>query len=227
MTTERYDHEAIETRWQAVWDAERAFETPNPANPTSDERPHSYVLEMLPYPSGELHMGHVSNYTMGDVVSHFRRRHGHAACCTRWATTRSACRPRTPPSATGGHPARRRRASNIAKIRVADASAWAGRSTGRASSSTADPGVLPLDAVDLPAAVRARAGVQEATATVNWCPVDQTVLANEQVIDGHCERCGAEVEARVAARSGTSRSPTTPSGCWTTWRCWRAGPSAC
>ena len=76
MTTERYDHEAIETRWQAVWAAERAFETPNPTDPATDERPHSYVLEMLPYPSGDLHMGHVANYTMGDVVSHFWRRNG-------------------------------------------------------------------------------------------------------------------------------------------------------
>jgi len=48
VTTERYDHDAIETRWQAVWAAERAFETPNPADPAHDGRPHSYVLEMLP-----------------------------------------------------------------------------------------------------------------------------------------------------------------------------------
>ncbi len=137
MTTERYDHEAIETRWQAVWAAERAFETANPASPGTDERPHSYVLEMLPYPSGDLHMGHVENYTMGDVVSHFGAATA-TACCTRWATTRSACRPRTPRSATGGHPRDVTR-GNIAKIRVADASAWAGRSTGRASSSTAEP----------------------------------------------------------------------------------------
>jgi leucyl-tRNA synthetase len=74
---ERYDPEAVEQRWQAVWAAERAFETTDTVDP-SDDRPRSYVLEMLPYPSGELHMGHVTNYTMGDVISHYRRRKGHA-----------------------------------------------------------------------------------------------------------------------------------------------------
>ena len=65
----------IEPRWQQLWESERAFETPNPADPAA-RTPTSYVLEMLPYPSGELHMGHVKNYTMGDVLCH-QRRHGH------------------------------------------------------------------------------------------------------------------------------------------------------
>ena len=74
---ERYDPQAVEARWQRVWADEKAFVTPNPADPAADDVPRAYVLEMLPYPSGDLHMGHVTNYTMGDVVSHFRRRTGH------------------------------------------------------------------------------------------------------------------------------------------------------
>src|SRR3954471_12110079 len=75
--TERYDPQQIETKWQRVWEDERAFEVPNPDPSEIDEhRKRTYVLEMLPYPSGELHMGHVKNYTLGDVVAHHRRRNG-------------------------------------------------------------------------------------------------------------------------------------------------------
>ena len=72
---ERYDPQAIETKWQAVWEDEQAFVVPNP-QPGSEPGPSTYVLEMLPYPSGELHMGHVFNYTLGDVFAHVRRRQG-------------------------------------------------------------------------------------------------------------------------------------------------------
>src|SRR5919201_1967550 len=71
-----YDAHAIERKWQQAWEAERAFYVANPpADPPDDSR--FYMLEMLPYPSGHLHMGHVLNYTLGDVVTHFRRRHGY------------------------------------------------------------------------------------------------------------------------------------------------------
>lgn len=74
---ERYDPEGIEARWQEVWEREAAFVVPNPASPEDgDVDQPTYVLEMLPYPSGELHMGHVFNYTLGDVFSHVRRRQG-------------------------------------------------------------------------------------------------------------------------------------------------------
>src|SRR3954451_10994913 len=78
MKMRRYDPQAIEPKWQDVWGRERAFNVPTPGEPGApalDDK--TYVLEMLPYPSGELHMGHVRNYMLGEVVAHFRRRHGY------------------------------------------------------------------------------------------------------------------------------------------------------
>ena len=98
MTTERYNARAAEARWQATWDARGVFATRN-----DDPRPKYYVLEMFPYPSGRIHMGHVRNYTMGDVVARFKRARG-LRCCTRWAGMPSACRPRTPRWPTRVHP---------------------------------------------------------------------------------------------------------------------------
>src|SRR3989441_2342419 len=72
---DKYDPQTIERRWQEVWEAERAFYVPNP-EPGADAGQKFYMLEMLPYPSGELHMGHVLNYTLGDVLTHHRRRSG-------------------------------------------------------------------------------------------------------------------------------------------------------
>ena len=74
---DRYDPETVERKWQDRWARERAFVVPNPEDPRApggDDR--TYVLEMLPYPSGDLHIGHVLNYTLGDVATHFRRRNG-------------------------------------------------------------------------------------------------------------------------------------------------------
>src|SRR5919109_5445730 len=76
---ERYDPKTIEAKWQRVGAGGRPFPVPTP--PLDELRAHrnkTYVLEMLPYPSGELHMGHVRNYMLGEVVAHFRRRHGYA-----------------------------------------------------------------------------------------------------------------------------------------------------
>src|SRR6476660_2869536 len=74
---DRYEPHPIERRWHALWDAEGTWEVPNPVDDRFDPAiPKSYVLEMLPYPSGEPHMGHLKNYTMGDVLAHHRRRNG-------------------------------------------------------------------------------------------------------------------------------------------------------
>src|SRR3954454_5996141 len=70
-----YDAHAIEQKWQSVWEAEQSFHVEDP-QPGAAADAHFYMLEMLPYPSGSLHMGHVLNYTLGDVVTHFKRRRG-------------------------------------------------------------------------------------------------------------------------------------------------------
>src|SRR2546422_9212123 len=75
MNTARYDPKHIESKWQRVWEDADAFHTPNPAPGQEADERHWYQLEMLPYPTGTLHMGQVLNYTMGDGQTHFRRRH--------------------------------------------------------------------------------------------------------------------------------------------------------
>src|SRR5256712_13369006 len=75
---ERSRPQAIESKWQEIWARERAFNVPTPEPGAPADGRSTYVLEMLPYPSGDLHMGHVRNYMLGEVVSHFRRRHAFA-----------------------------------------------------------------------------------------------------------------------------------------------------
>jgi leucyl-tRNA synthetase len=189
---ERYDPQAIEARWQAVWADQRAFETPNPSDPAKDERPRAYVLEMLPYPSGDLHMGHVTNYTMGDVVSHFRRRTGFQVLHPMGYDS-FGLPAENAAIKTGGKPAEVT-AHNIARIREQMLRMGWSIDWSR-ELSTSDPAYYRWTQwIFLQMFERGLA--YKRTAAVKWCPQDQTVLANEQVVDGCCERCGAEVEAR-------------------------------
>ena len=107
---ERYEPEKIEAKWQAIWAENRAFNVPNPT-PGEQLEQKTYVLEMLPYPSGELHVGHVRNYMLGEVVAHFRRRRGEA-CSYQWGSTCSGCRPRTRRSRPDGIPQRSARSTS-------------------------------------------------------------------------------------------------------------------
>ena len=189
---ERYDPQAVEARWQAVWAAEKAFETPNPTDPANDDAPRAYVLEMLPYPSGDLHMGHVTNYTMGDVVSHFRRRTGHRVLHPMGYDS-FGLPAENAAIKTGGKPAEVT-AHNIARIREQMLRMGWSIDWSR-ELSTSDPSYYRWTQwIFLQLFERGLA--YKRTAAVKWCPQDQTVLANEQVVDGHCERCGTEVEAR-------------------------------
>jgi leucyl-tRNA synthetase len=189
---DRYDPQAIEAKWQAEWEREGAFVVPNPS-PEDAPREHTYVLEMLPYPSGELHMGHVLNYTLGDVVAHIRRRRGFTVLrpigydAFGLPAENAAIR-------EGKHP-RDVTNRNIAAIREQMKRLGWSIDWSR-ELSTAEPDYYHwtqwLFLKFFEAGLAYRKG-----AIVNWCPNDQTVLANEQVIDGHCERCGWEVEART------------------------------
>src|SRR5438046_4829608 len=185
-----YDPKAIEAKWQAAWEAERVFYTADPS--PADERQKFYMLEMLPYPSGNLHMGHVLNYTLGDVVTHYRRRHGLTVLRPMGFDSfglpaeNAAIRER-------GHP-REITERNIAAIRTQMRRlGWAIDWDREVSAHQPEDyrwtqwWFLKLFEAGL---------AYRKAAPVNWCPNDQTVLANEQVIDGRCELCGTEVEAR-------------------------------
>ncbi len=191
MSDRRYDPKQIEPKWQEIWARERTWEVSNEPD-GSDHREKSYVLEMLPYPSGEPHIGHLKNYALGDAIAHFHRRIGQRVLhpmgydAFGLPAENNAIK-------TGVHP---RDATNqsIATFREAF-HRWGISIDWSRELSTAEPSYyrwtqwifLKLLGRDL---------AYKKTAAVNWCPHDQTVLANEQVIDGHCERCGHLVEVR-------------------------------
>jgi len=189
---ERYEPARIERKWQEVWAREGAFTVPNPEPGSATEGRKTYVLEMLPYPSGELHMGHVRNYMLGEVVSHFRRRRGEAVLrpmgfdAFGLPAENAAIR-------EGGHP-RDVTERNIAAIRAQiERMGWA-IDWSRVLSTHEPEYYRWTQWLFLRFFERGLAYRREAP--VKWCPNDQTVLANEQVIDGRCERCGAEVESK-------------------------------
>jgi leucyl-tRNA synthetase len=185
--TSRFDAAEADRRWQARWDEARAFEADS-----ASAKPKTYVLEMFPYPSGRIHMGHVRNYTMGDVIARYRRMQGHEVLHPMgWDAF--------------GMPA-----ENAAMERKVHPGEWTWaniramraqlKSIGFALDwsrelATCDPAyygheqALFLDLFE--------AGlVYRKESEVNWDPVDMTVLANEQVIDGKGWRSGANVERR-------------------------------
>jgi leucyl-tRNA synthetase len=188
---ERYDPTAVEAKWQQVWEDARAFSTPNPP-PGEEPQEHWYQLEMLPYPSGTLHMGHVFNYTMGDVLTHFRRRHGYTVLRPMGFDS-FGLPAENAAIKEGGHP-RDIVERNIAAIRtqmkrmgwVID---WDREVSAHQPEFYRWTQWLFLKFFERGLAYRK-------AAPVNWCPNDQTVLSNEHVIDGRCWRCGALVEAR-------------------------------
>src|SRR5262249_12657904 len=150
------------------------------------------VLEMLPYPSGELHMGHVLNYTLGDVVSHVRRRRGFAVLRP-MGYDAFGLPAENAASREGGDPGDVTE-RNIAAIRTQiKRMGWSIDWTREVS--TAEPEYYRWTQWLFLRLYEAGLAYRKA-APVKWCPNDQTVLANEQVIDGRCERCGHEVEAR-------------------------------
>ncbi|HEX2019066.1 MAG TPA: class I tRNA ligase family protein, partial [Aurantimonas sp.] len=187
MTTERYNPRAAEPVWQKSWDAAKLFETR-----TEDPGEKYYVLEMFPYPSGRIHMGHVRNYAMGDVVARYRRAKGYNVLHPMgWDAFGMPAENAAMQNKV--HP-REWTYQNIATMRSQLKSMGLSLDWSR-EFATCDVDyyhrqqMLFLDLLEKGLAYRRKS-------KVNWDPVDMTVLANEQVIDGKGWRSGAEVEQR-------------------------------
>jgi leucyl-tRNA synthetase len=186
---ERYDPKLIEPKWQQVWADEHTWEV---SNDDAGDRPKAYVLEMLPYASGEPHIGHLKNYALGDAIAHFRRRHGYRVLhpmgydAFGLPAENHAIR-------TGQHPRESTEAS-IAEFQR-DFRDWGISIDWTREFGTHEPRIYRWTQwIFLRLYERGLAYRKEAA--VKWCPKDATVLANEQVIDGRCERCGSVVEVR-------------------------------
>jgi leucyl-tRNA synthetase len=184
----RYDFAAIQAKWLPVWEELQPFRTDLPG----DKRPRKYVLDMFPYPSGDLHMGHAEAFGFGDIVSRYWRHQGfNVLHPIGWdsfglpAENAAIKRGIDPRGWTYDNIAQQKRSFRL----YAPSFDWT------RELHTSDPEYykwnqwLFLKLYEKGLAYR-KAG------TVNWCPNDQTVLANEQVIDGHCERCGFLVEKK-------------------------------
>ena len=180
-----YDPQAVQAKWQERWAAADPFR----AGGANDTRPRKYVLAMFPYPSGDLHMGHAENYLYSDIVARSWRHRGYNVLNPiGWDSF--------------GLPA-----ENAAIKRGADPREWTYANIDQQKAGfrsygvsfdwnrvlhTSDPEYYQWNQW-LFQRLFERGLAYRKESPVNWCPVDQTVLANEQVVDGHCERCGAEV----------------------------------
>jgi leucyl-tRNA synthetase len=189
MSIERYNAREAEPHWQRVWDERGIFQT---SRTGGGERPKYYVLEMFPYPSGRIHMGHVRNYAMGDVIARYKRAKGFEVLHPMgWDAfgmpAENAARDNKSHPGTWTY-------QNIATMRAQLKSMGLSLDWSR-EIATCDPAYykhqqrLFLDFL-------AAGLVDRKQAKVNWDPVDMTVLANEQVIDGKGWRSGAPVEQR-------------------------------
>ncbi|WP_428512423.1 leucine--tRNA ligase [Roseovarius sp.] len=183
----RYSAADIEAKWQSAWDEAGIFRAER-----SRDKPKYYVLEMFPYPSGRIHMGHVRNYTMGDVIARYRLATGHSVLHPMgWDAFGMPAE--NAAMASGGHP-KDWTYGNIADMRGQMKPLGLSIDWSR-EFATCDPEyygqqqALFLDFLE-------KGLVYRKNAVVNWDPVDMTVLANEQVIDGKGWRSGAEVEKR-------------------------------
>ena len=191
MTAERYNHRETEPKWQRFWTENQCFEAKE-----DPSRPKYYVLEMFPYPSGRIHMGHVRNYTMGDVIARFRRACGYNVLHPMgWDAfgmpAENAAIER------GIHP-KGWTYDNIATMRGQLKSMGLAIDWSR-EFATCDPSYYKHEQAMFIDFIRAGL-VERRVSLVNWDPVDQTVLANEQVIDGKGWRSGAVVEKRELAQ---------------------------
>ena len=188
MTREtRFGALAADARWQAAWDAANSFATPE-----KGERPKAYILEMFPYPSGRIHMGHVRNYAMGDVLARFKRMTGHDVLHPMgWDAFGMPAE--NAAMEKGVHPGGWTR-DNIAAMRAQLKRLGLAIDWSR-ELATCEPDYYGQEQ-SLFLDMFAAGLVTRKESFVNWDPVDMTVLANEQVIDGRGWRSGALVEKK-------------------------------
>jgi leucyl-tRNA synthetase len=186
-----YDHKRIESKWQDRWESEGVFHA------TEDgSMPKFYNVAMYPYPSGELHVGHVRNYTYIDLVTRYKMMKGFNVLSPMgWDSFGLPAENLA--IETGIHP-RVSVEDQIPRMKEHFRQLGAAFDWSRELASH-DPRYYRWDQW-LFLELYKRGLAYKATAPVNWCPKDQTVLANEQVIDGACERCGTMVEKRNLAQ---------------------------
>ena len=189
----RYEPREIEGRWQRVWADEGTWKVANPGEPGYDDsKPKSYVLEMLPYPSGEPHVGHLKCYSVGDAIAHFRRRNGYEVIHPMGYDSFGL--PAENNAIKTGVPPLVATEKSIDSFRR-QFTEWGISIDWDRELATHTPEYyrwtqwIFLQLFREGLAYRTQAPVQ-------WCPKDATVLANEQVVDGRCERCGTEVVTR-------------------------------
>ncbi|MDX1711919.1 MAG: class I tRNA ligase family protein, partial [Rhodovibrionaceae bacterium] len=184
---DRYNVKDTEERWQRAWEKARCFEVRE-----DPDRPKYYVLEMFPYPSGRIHMGHVRNYTIGDVIARYKRARGFNVLHPMgWdafglPAENAAIKHHTAPA--------KWTYENIAYMRSQLKRLGFGYDWER-EFATCDPDYYHWEQWLFTRLLR-KGLAYKRNASVNWDPIDQTVLANEQVIDGRGWRSGAIVEQR-------------------------------
>ena len=186
-----YDFRAAEMKWQAAWESAQLYRARDDA-----KREKYYVLEMLPYPSGDLHVGHAKNYSLGDAIARMTRMHGYEVLHPMgWDAF--------------GLPA-----ENAAIERGIDPATWTRSNIANMQRqvrlmgtsydwtreiATCDPAYYRWNQA-LFLRMYAKGLAYKREAPVNWCPFDQTVLANEQVENGRCWRCNNLVERRLLSQ---------------------------
>ncbi len=186
-----YDHRSIEAKWQERWESEGVF-----CVDESSSKPKFYNLAMYPYPSGDLHVGHLRNYTYIDLITRYKMMRGfHVLSPMGWD---SFGLPAENAAIDKGIHPRVNVESQIERMKHHFRRLGAGFDWNRELASH-DPSYYRWDQW-LFLEMYERGLAYKAEAPVNWCPKDKTVLANEQVVDGLCERCGTPVEKRMLSQ---------------------------